>query len=191
MKLFTTCALIIVCLSLLVGCAGSSSISYQNLIEIRTGLNFDYGALAKLVIVDGPKSKTEQALLKLSQNQYMDLDVRAADTSGNLYILPDNMQPVWTLITTLMPGAAELGPLSSARYPIRMIDASSTRPVEAQAIRLQLKSADIQGTLALAVYIKIQTNNGDKILRGMVEIEVIDSALERHSVMGRDPTQRM
>lgn len=149
---------------------------FNALMKIEAGLPFDYTKLQRLVIVDSPKTKRERSRLYVSEKQYVDLDIRAADAEGNLYILPEGLKPTWNFMTTVDFGAVQLGPLNYSRYPTRMVDAASGQPIQGGAIRLQLVSDNVPSPFAVEAILRLRTSLGEKVLHDMMEFEIISSS---------------
>lgn len=157
------------------GCAASRSVVYKQTVQLYAGIPFDYSRLTKLVIMDSPSSLRESSRLYVVQQEYVDLDIRAADAEGNLYILPPELLPTWTVMTTVPFGYIELGPLTEIRYPIYMQDANAGREVKGQAIRLKLVSAEVQSPLVVEAILRMRTSQGEIVLHDFAEFEVLKS----------------
>jgi|GEM_PF-5482380 len=176
MKKWTVWFSLILSITIGLGCATTGGVSFKQLVKIEAGLPFDYTRLERLVIMDSPGAKRERSRVHVSEKQYIDLDVRAADAEGNLYILPESLKPTWNFMTTVDFGAVKLGPLSYSRYPTRMVDAASGQPIQGQAIRLKLVASNVPSPFAVEAMLRIKTPAGNMVLHDMLEFEIISSS---------------
>ena len=108
----------------------------------------------------------------------MDLYVRGRDEAGNLYILPQNTPVVWTVVSFVDMGQAEIAPLNWTGYPTRRIDAASTEEVVSQAVRFTVYDPNVSSPIALEARTAFQGAEGPVVFSAGVKIEVLASQIQ-------------
>jgi hypothetical protein len=134
--------------------------------------------LEKLIITDNPNSGNPINTVRIAQgSRGYYLYARVRDDKGNLYILPDNLLPVWSITSFLEPEQV---------YIIgggKRIDASTSIPVQGNVVILyigRLKRQRFEETvireapllpIIMEVTVELTGPGGPEMLRQSIRIE--------------------
>jgi hypothetical protein len=162
---------------LVFACGGSGTIIAKRIIKLEDSIPVD--KLTKLVIVEGAESKRVNSRVRIIPQQSMDLYVRAADDSGNFYILPRNFPCSWSIVSYAELKKAIIEPMTEALYPTETIDAGSSRPAVAHVIRFTVLDQTIYSPVAIEARITFNTQAGNKTLTGIIQLEVVQSDIQQ------------
>ena len=162
---------------LLVACGGSGTTMARRIIKLEDTIPLE--RLTKLVIVEGAESRRMRTRLRIIPQQAVDLYVRAADDSGNFYILPRKFPCNWSLISYADLKQAIIEPMNESLYPTETIDAGSSRPAKSHVVRFTVLDPGIPSPIGIEVKIAFRTQAGMKTLTGTIQLELMQSSINQ------------
>ena len=167
-------AILILGVAALLACGGSKKMMAGRLITLHDSIPVN--KLTRLVIMESKDSRRMRPRLRVMPNQSVDLFARAADDSGNIYILPPKFKPSWSIVSYADLKQGVIEPMNETMYPTETIDAASSRPAKAHVVRFTVVDPGMSSPVGIEARIVFRDRSGgEKILTGGIQLEIIQS----------------
>lgn len=161
----------------LLACGGSKKMMAGRLITLNDSIPVN--KLTRLVIMESKDSRRIRPRLRVMPNQSVDLFARAADDSGNIYILPLKFKPSWSIVSYADLKQGIIEPMNETMYPTETIDAASSRPAKSNVVRFTVVDPAMSSPVGIEARIVFRDRaGGEKILTGGIQLEIVKSDIQ-------------